>query len=254
MYHLLSVALDGCRGMKSFIRSVMDFVFPRICSVCGSPFDSEEEPGICPHCLSQIKYIESPFCSLCGKPFHSEIITEHLCGDCLTRKRYFSKARSVGYYDGVLRKATHLLKYKLKNHLALSLGHMMVQHVQYCFNDLAYHSIMPVPLHPARLRERGFNQALFLARSVSRTYTIPLDGYTLTRKRWTKPQVGLSERDRKDNVRSAFMIVKRDKVADRNILLVDDVYTSGNTVEECSKTLIQAGANRVDVLTLARVA
>lgn len=254
VYHRLSVTVDGCRDMKSFIQSVMDFVFPRSCFICGSPFDSEKEAGICPHCLSQIKYIKSPFCTRCGKPFHSEIITEHLCGDCLTRKRYFSKARAVGYYDGVIRKATHLLKYKLKNHLALSLGRLMARHVTYLFSGVSYHSIIPVPLHPARLRERGFNQALFLARSISRTYRIPLDGYTLARNRWTKPQVGLSERDRKDNVRGAFGIVRKDKVADGNILLVDDVYTSGNTVDECSKTLIQAGANRVDVLTLARVA
>ncbi|MBW2553815.1 MAG: ComF family protein [Deltaproteobacteria bacterium] len=240
--------------MRALIKSIIDFIFPPICYICGSPFDSEGEMGICPHCLSQIKYIECPFCTLCGKPFYSEVVTDHLCGDCLTRKRYFSKARAVGYYDGVLRKATHLLKYKLKNHLALHLGNIMAQQMQYLLNGIAYHSIIPVPLHPERLRERGFNQALFLARSVSEKHKIPLDGYTLTRNRWTDPQVGLSERDREDNVRGAFLIIERDKVTDRNILLVDDVYTSGNTVEECSKTLIKAGASRVDVLTLARVA
>lgn len=250
----MSVALDVCCGMRSFVKSIINFIFPPICSICGAHVDSEKEIGMCPHCLSKVKYIGYPFCSLCGKPFHSEVITDHLCGDCLTRKRYFSKARAAGYYDGVLRKATHLLKYKLKNHLALSLGHIIVQQVPYLLNAMTYHSIIPVPLHPARLRRRGFNQALFLARSVSKEYKIALDGYTLTRNRWTKPQVGLSERDRKDNVRGAFLILKRDKVMDRNILLVDDVYTSGNTVEECSKTLIKAGANRVDVLTLARVA
>ncbi len=250
----MPVTLDVCCRMRAFIKSVIDFVFPPICYICGSHFDSEGEMGICPHCLSQIKYIECPFCTLCGKPFCSEVVTDHLCGDCLTRKRYFGKARAVGYYDGVLRKATHLLKYKLKNHLALHLGNIMAQQVQYLLNGIAYHSIIPVPLHPERLRKRGFNQSLFLARSVSEKYKIPLDGYTLIRNKWTEPQVGLSERDRKDNVRGAFLIIKRDKVTDRNILLVDDVYTSGNTVEECSKTLIKAGASRVDVLTLARVA
>lgn len=230
----------------------MDFIFPPICSICGAPFDSEEI-GMCPYCLSQIKYIGSPFCSLCGRPFCSEVVTDHLCGDCLTRKRHFNKARAVGYYDGVLRKATHLLKYKLKNHLAFPLGNIMAHRMNYLLNGVEYHSIIPVPLHSARLRERGFNQALFLARSVSKKHKIPLDGYTLARNKWTEPQVGLSERDRKDNVRGAFSILKRDKIKDRNILLVDDVYTSGNTVEECSKSLMKAGAHRVDVLTLARV-
>lgn len=250
----MPVALDECYRMRSFIQSIINFIFPPICSVCGVHVNSEKEIGICPHCLSQIKYIERPFCSLCGKPFYSDVVTDHLCGDCLTRKRYFSKARAVGYYDGVLRKATHLLKYKLKNNLALSLGHIMVQQVQYLLNGMTYHSIVPVPLHPARLRERGFNQALLLARSVSKTYKIPLDTYTLTRNRWTEPQVGLNERERGNNVRGAFSILKRDRFADKDVLLVDDVYTSGNTVEECSNTLMKAGANRVDVLTLARVA
>ena len=250
----MPVALDEHCRMRFLVQSIINFVLPPICSVCGSFFDSGEETGICPHCLSQIKYIEHPFCSLCGKPFYSDVVTDHLCGDCLTQKRYFSKARAVGYYNGVLRKATHLLKYKLKNYLALSLGNIMVQQVPYLLNGMAFHSIIPVPLHTTRLRERGFNQALILARSVSKTYKIPLDAYTLIRNRWTEPQVGLSERERGNNVRGAFSILKKDKIADRNILLVDDVYTSGNTVEECSHMLIKAGANRVDVLTLARVA
>ena len=250
----MPVALDECRCMRSFVKSIVDFIFPCTCSICGSLFDSKEETGVCPHCLLQIKYIEHPFCSLCGKPFYSDVVTDHLCGDCLTGKRYFSKARAVGYYNGVLRKATHLLKYKFKNHLALSLGNIMIQRLQYLLSGMTYHLIIPVPLHPARLRGRGFNQALLLARSVSKTYKIPIDPYTLIRNRWTEPQVGLCERERGNNVRGAFSILKKVSIAGRDILLVDDVYTSGNTVEECSNTLIKAGANRVDVLTLARVA
>jgi len=239
--------------MCSFIKSLIDFIFPPICYICGKPFSSEKEVGMCPHCISQIKYIGSPLCSKCGKPFYSEVLTDHLCGDCLTRRRYFNRARAVGYYDGILIKAVHLLKYKLKNHLAFPLGNLMAHRMESFLTGANYHLIMPVPLHPKRLRKRGFNQALFLARLISRRYKIPLDGYTLTRRKWTKPQVGLSEQDRRDNVKGAFLLLKSDKVLDKNVLLVDDVYTSSNTVEECSKVLIKAGADRVDVLTLARV-
>jgi len=235
------------------LKSIIDFIFPPICSICAKPFSSEKEVMICTHCLSQIKYIRNPLCSKCGKPFYSEVLADHLCGDCLTGKRYFNRARAMGYYDGILRKAIHLLKYKLKNNLAFSLGNLMTDRMQSFLSGATYHLIIPVPLHTKRLRERGFNQALLLARLISKKYKIPLDGCTLIRKRQTKPQVGLSEQDRKDNVKGSFLLLKGDKVLDRDILLVDDVYTSGNTVEECSKVLIKAGAHKVDVLTLARV-
>ena len=235
------------------LKSIIDFIFPPICSICGKPFSAEKEVVICTYCLSQIKYIGNPLCSKCGKPFYSELLADHLCGDCLAGKRYFNRARAMGYYDGILRKAIHLLKYKLKNNLAFSLGNLMADRMQYFLNGVTYHLIIPVPLHTKRLRERGFNQALLLSRLISKKYKIPLDGCTLIRKRQTKPQVGLSEQDRKDNVKGSFLLLKGDKVLDRDILLVDDVYTSGNTVEECSKVLIKAGAHKVDVLTLARV-
>lgn len=235
------------------LKSIIDFIFPPICSICGKPFSSEKEAVICPHCLSRIKYIGSPLCSMCGKPFYSDLLADHLCGDCLTKKRYFTRARAMGYYDGILRKAIHLLKYKLKNNLVFPLGNLMADRMQSFLNGAPYHLIIPVPLHTRRLRERGFNQALSLAHFISKKYKTPLDGCTLTRKRHTKPQVGLSEQDRRDNVRGAFLLLKSDKVVDKDILLVDDVYTSGNTVEECSKVLLKAGAHKVDVLTLARV-
>jgi len=235
------------------LKSVIDFIFPPICSICGKPFSSEKEVVMCTHCLSQIKYIGNPLCSKCGKPFYSEMLADHLCGDCLTGERYFNRARAMGYYDGILRKAIHLLKYKLKNNLAFSLGNLMADRMQSFLNGATYHLIIPVPLHTKRLRERGFNQALLLARLIGKKYKIPLNGCTLIRKRQTKPQVGLSEQDRKDNVKGSFLLLKGDKVLERDILLVDDVYTSGNTVEECSKVLIKAGAHKVDVLTLARV-
>lgn len=255
MYHIFLCPpdLDVCSIMGFLLKSIIDFIFPPICSICGKPYGSELEVGICPHCISQIKYIETPLCSQCGKPFYSEVLADHLCGNCLTKKRYFNRARAMGYYDGILRKSIHLLKYKLRHNLAFPLANLMADRMQYFFKGTTYHLVVPVPLHPRRLRERGFNQALSLARLMSRKYKIPLDSCILVRRRKTKQQVGLSEQDRKDNVKGAFSLLKSDKVVDKNVLLVDDVYTSGNTVEECSKVLVKAGARGVDVLTLARV-
>lgn len=239
--------------MRFIFKTIIDFIFPPTCSVCGEPFNAEKEAVICPHCISQVRYIESPMCSKCGKPFYTEVLKDHYCGECLTKKRYFNRARAMGYYDGVLRNAIRIFKYKLKNNLAFPLIRLMVDRMQSFFEETSYNLIIPVPLHSKRLRERGFNQALSLARLLSKQYEIPLDRYSLTRRRMTEPQVGLSERNRVKNVSGAFSILEKNKVVDKDILLVDDVYTSGNTVDECSKVLIKAGARKVDVLTLARV-
>jgi len=239
--------------MRFIFKTIIDFIFPPTCSVCGEPFNAEKEAVICPHCISQVRYIESPMCSKCGKPFYTEVLKDHYCGECLTKKRYFNRARAMGYYDGVLRNAIRIFKYKLKNNLAFPLIRLMVDRMQSFFEETSYNLIIPVPLHSKRLRERGFNQALSLARLLSKQYEIPLDRYSLTRRRMTEPQVGLSERNRVKNVSGAFSILEKNKVVKKDILLVDDVYTSGNTVDECSKVLIKAGARKVDVLTLARV-
>ena len=130
----------------------------------------------------------------------------------------------------------------------------MAKRMEAFLSDGTYHFIVPVPLHPRRLRKRGFNQALVLGRSVSSTYHIPLDRSNLVRMRWTQSQVGLSKRQRKDNVRDAFAVLDRTRIIKKRILLLDDIYTSGSTVDECSKVLITAGARQVDILTLARAA
>jgi len=238
--------------MGVVINAVIDFMYPPRCSLCG--LHCGDEQGICAECLSQIHYVGRPLCIRCGKPFSHEFATDHFCGECLTRKRYFGRARAVGLYNGIFRKALHRFKYQWKNCLATPLGTLMAKRMEYFFNDVSYNYMVPVPLHPRRLRKRGFNQALVLARILSRTYHIPLDRGNLVRTRWTQSQVGLSERERKDNVRGAFAVLHSARIAKRTILLLDDIYTSGSTVDECSKVLINAGARKVDILTLARAA
>lgn len=242
----------GYRIMKAIVRAVRDGLYPPFCHFCGNYCGGEEENEICSDCLSQIQYIQEPLCERCGKSFTHEFATEYLCGDCLKSNRYFSRARAVGMYNGILRKAVHLFKYQLKNSLARPLGTLMVRRMESVLRDGPYHTIMPVPLHPKRLRSRGFNQALSLARFVSNCYSIPLDRYNLVRTRWTHSQVGLSVRKRRANVRGAFMLLKGADVKRKHILLVDDVYTSGSTVDECSRVLVNGGAQTVQILTLAR--
>jgi len=240
------------KQMGTLLKALLDFIFPPYCLLCGASLNGDET-GMCAHCRAQIRYIESPMCSRCGKPFYSEVVADHLCGECLTRKRYFTIARAMGHYDGMLREAIHLLKYREKQILIAHLGELLIERMSSFLSESNHQVIVAVPLHPKRLRERGFNQALSLAGVVSKHTAIPLERDTLARVRYTAPQVGLSEEERRGNVKGAFALLRADKVRDKTILLVDDVYTSGTTVEECSRALLKGGALRVDVLTLARV-
>jgi len=169
----------------------------------------------------------------------------------------FSSARSIGVYEGALLDAIHRFKYNGKTSLAKPLVTIMDRSItSNKIAGLSVHScdlIVPVPLHKTRLKERGFNQSLLLARELARLYNLSMDYLNLKRIRATDHQVNLKGKDRLINVKGAFAV--EDKVAfkDKKVLLIDDVYTTGATIVECSKVLKRAGAKNVDVLTLARV-
>ena len=129
---------------------------------------------------------------------------------------------------------------------------MMADHAYSGFTIADYSLIVPVPLHPKRLRERGFNQALILAREVSKRFSLPLEFLALERHKFTEPQVHLSKEQRLENVRGAFAVRKNKRIEGQRVILVDDVYTTGSTIKECAGTLMRSGAADVAVLTLAR--
>lgn len=239
-------------SIKECWEAFLDLIFPPKCLVCNVPLEAKDNYQLCPSCLSGITYIKSPLCTLCGIPFKSEDGSNHLCGECLTSKRYFTKARSIGLYERTLLKAIHLFKYNGKIHLASPLSHMLSDSVSQLFDIKSVDLLIPVPLHPKRLKERGFNQALLLARVLKKKYNKDLATRILKRSRWTEPQVNLSGKARRKNVKGSFIISNPMAVKEKNILLLDDVYTTGATINECGRTLLKAGANEVYVLTLAR--
>ena len=236
--------------MAQFFESFLDFLFPSQCLICEKNLIYAQE--ICKSCLSGMDYISPPICLKCGVPFHSETEKDHLCGSCLTSSVYFTTARAVGHYDGMLQEAIHQFKYKGKTLLAKPLGALMGNHNPDAIDFESYDLLVPVPLHLRRLRERGFNQALSLAKCLGEKYRIPIDCMGLKRTRWTEPQINLTRKERQRNVQGVFSIHDKDRFRSRNILLIDDVYTSGSTVNECAKVLMNAGTARVDVFTLCR--
>ena len=237
---------------SSKLKIFFDLIFPPQCMMCGKRIEDGEEDGMCHGCLLQIPYISSPLCHRCGLPFLLETGSNHFCNDCLLSPPLFKTARALGKYEEGLKKVIALFKYEGKFNLGEGLGRLMARIPHTDLTMSSYDLFMPVPLHPKRLRERGFNQAVVLASQLSKRYQIPVDSMNLCRHRPTESQIHLSFNERRTNVKGAFGVNDKGKIKGKNILLIDDVYTSGATVNECAKVLIKAGAETVDVLTLAR--
>jgi len=238
--------------LNRVLKGLADLVFPPRCIACGNLVNGIEANPFCQSCFSHVHFIQSPLCARCGIPFAAEEGRDHLCGDCATSKAHFTVARAVGRYEDVLLDAIHRFKYKGKTHIGEVLGQIMASHDYPSFRIIDYTMIVPVPLHRKRLRERGFNQSVILAREVAKRHSLPMNFAVLKRKTWTEPQVMLGKDARGANVRGAFEVTDNEKMRDEKVLLVDDVYTTGSTVKECARVLKKSGAAEVAVLTLAR--
>jgi ComF family protein len=233
-------------------RALIDFFFPPRCPFCGENREEENPSGICSACWKQIRGVSPPRCPRCGLGFSSDVGEDHLCSDCLQGDGYFGKARALAHYEGLMPEVISRFKYRGESRLAKPLGDLAAGYEDPDFSIRDYQLVIPVPLHPRRLRQRGFNQSLLLARRISRKYSLPLNFTSLRRTRPTVPQTELSAAERRKNIRGAFEVFNTRAVNEKTVLLIDDVFTTGATVEECAKVLTRAGADRVDVLTLAR--
>jgi ComF family protein len=236
----------------------VDWLYPPRCRACGAWICGRDAEFFCDRCWRDVQRVAGPMCDICGRPFPNASGDDHTCAACLDRPPAFTRARAWACYPGdhhaehPLRRVVQKFKYGRKVSLGKPLGRLLAsgcgEFLKECEPDL----ILPVPLHPKRLRWRGFNQSVLLAREVSRATNVPLDPFTLYRSKETLPQTQLSEEERRRNVRAAFSLKTPHTVARRTVLVLDDVYTSGATVNECSRVLKQSGAKAVYVLTLAR--
>ncbi|PIV21433.1 MAG: ComF family protein [Deltaproteobacteria bacterium CG_4_8_14_3_um_filter_45_9] len=233
-----------------FQSTLFQFFLPPQCPCCERLLE-EDQQGFCSNCLSEIRWIEPPFCSICGIPFISKEVESHPCGACVTHRKYFTMARAWGAFEGSLQEAIHRWKYEGKTRLTPFFAEWMVKGLNRYWEPDSLDLLIPVPLYTQRLRERGFNQALLLVKELSRRTGIPYRKTILQKKKPTIPQVNLSGAEREKGLRGAFHIIRNEELLGKSVLLVDDVYTTGATVNECSKVLLRGGAERVDVLTLA---
>lgn len=242
--------------------SLFATLLPSNCRLCSAPLTKISRLPVCPRCLASMHPIAELVCAICGERLSSPYAVsqgEARCGACQRLEPLFAKAVAYGSYEGGLRELIHLLKYEQVRPAANVLGRMLGEVIATLLpraEDLPL--LLPVPLHAAKLRQRGFNQSELIARAALKSpalANVPLQVHvsSLERVRPTESQTGLTRHQRRENIRGAFRVRDAEAVNGRTILLVDDVFTTGTTVSECARVLRKAGAARVCVATVARV-
>jgi ComF family protein len=230
-------------------RQVLDFALPPRCAGCGVVV--EDVHRFCIDCWQQLHFLGDPCCRRCGLPFEYDAGADVECGACLAEPPAYDRLRAAVAYGEIARKVVLKLKYSGRPSVADTLAHFMRRHVE----EDAEALLAPVPLHRWRIWKRGYNQSALIASSLAKRSGLPCDLALVERVKATPPLKGKGRRERNLAVRGAFHVADRAKllIRDRAVLLVDDVYTTGATVNACARVLKRAGAAQVNILCWARV-
>lgn len=221
-------------------------LFPRRCPIC---HEVVEEPGglACDICRTRLVYVKEPFCRKCGKPLYAE--SQEYCQDCSKKKHEFRQGRAPFVYDRILRQSIAKFKYGGRREYAAFYAEEILRR---CAREAVFWKadvLVPVPLYPKRRRKRGYNQAELLAAELSKRSGIPMDKKLLFRVKNTRPQKELSDRDRRENLKNAFT-ARRGTVPYRTAILVDDIYTTGSTMDEAARVLKEKGIQTIYFLCI----
>lgn len=233
------------------LKPLLDLAFPRFCAGCNGRVGNEFQ-YLCWNCMTIIRLIQPPYCLLCGDPAQGDLPDSYFCAACTRKKPYFDCARSAAIYTGLVKEMTLDFKYRGAVWLGPDLGQLMYACLSAHFRVSHIDCVAYVPLHKTRERERTYNQSFLLAAEIARRLNVRVSD-CLARPQATVSQTHLTSSGRADNVRGKFVLKKGLRGPEgQRILLVDDVMTTGATVNECARMLKQAGAQEVLVLTLAR--
>lgn len=250
-------------GFRQILHPLLAVVLPSACALCARELLGSLWGSLCGDCWRSLELWTGALCFRCGLPLTGSVdVPDPLCAACRRDEPHFDMARSYGVYAGVLRGAVLEVKFHQRERLGLRLGELLLESWRALESTAGLPGaplIVPVPLHHSRRRERGYNQADLLARGLVRALKKSIGGSKaafagncLVRKRRTCPQSGLSLHARRENVRAAFAVADSKRVQQRDVILVDDVMTTGATASACAAALKRAGAGRILVLTLAR--
>ena len=223
---------------------LLDLLYPPRCPFCEEALPVGER--VHRTCAEAVPRIRGSRCICCGKPVGEG---ERLCGDCSENRHSFDAGFGAFVYDGTVRDALLALKFRGKKEYADALGQMTAKEAEPFLKKWNVEMLLPVPMHPAKQRKRGFNQAEALAVSIGRCISLPVVRNVLVRTRGTEAMKALEAEDRKRNLRSAFRVNHAEKIRGKNICLIDDIYTTGATADACAEACSAAGASRVVFVT-----
>ncbi len=239
------------------VRQLLDLIFPPACEACGAV----GEAGLCSRCMEGVLPLQEPYCAQCGRPFDPNVArAPQLCASCRSAAPHFDGARAYGLHLGPLREVVISLKFRGRTCVVPFLSRLLAQRwaaegeSSWPLPLSDVDALIPVPLHPERLRWRGFDQATLLTRRLAPAVGKPVWEDCLRRHRPTLPQIGLNPQQRRENVKNAFTVPDAGAVRGTSLLLVDDVYTTGATANDAARALKAAGAGAVYLLTVTRAA
>jgi competence protein ComFC len=236
--------------LRRLLDTLLELFYPSNCVGCGRPQD--RQILLCDRCRETSTRIQAPFCRRCSRPFEGLIIGEFFCPNCEDHTPAFDCAVSNYQAKGVLRELIHRFKYGRQFYLRTVLVEFLIEAMQDTrIREGPAHGLVPVPLHPTRLRERGFNQADALAEILSKRTRVPILR-CMERRRYTNTQTRFDRVERMQNLRNAFALRKSTDVRGKHLLLLDDVVTTGSTLHECALVLRAGGAESVRAITVAR--
>ena len=230
----------------------LNLLYPPVCQLCHERRAEAREGFVCSQCWSHVRFIRAPFCERCGLPFEGNLTTNFVCTNCHDLELYFTSARSAVVAKTVVLEAIHHFKYSNALWFENFLANLLVREAAPMLAQAKWDYIVPVPLHPVKLREREFNQAALLAGHLARATKIPLNEKFLQRVHPTSTQTLLTREERAANMKNAFAVRRGTKLDGKRIVLVDDVFTTGATTNACAQALQVAGAAEVCVWTVAR--
>ena len=236
------------QSKKIFHRGI-EIIYPSTCPICSQVLDKKfnKKNYICEQCSKKLSYIESPRCLKCGKPVDNA--ETEFCYDCSRVKHIYSQGVGVWAYTNEIKNSIYQFKYHNKREYGEFYGYEVKNRYESIIKSWNADVLIPVPLHKSKLRKRGYNQAEIIAKSIGTFLDIPVDSQLLNRKKKTLAQKELNDKERLKNLENAFIIGEK-VVKYKNVIIVDDIYTTGTTIDACSKILIDAGVAKVYYISL----
>ena len=238
---------------NAFLNRLVNFFYPKSCLICRNSLENNAiENLLCLNCWQIINKNTAPCCAICGRQIRDKHLIKRVCLACQRQSFYFDRALSPCVYEGVIREVIHKYKYQGKYYLSSVLEKLLIEFIyQQKISMELFDLVIPIPLHKIKLREREFNQSELLARRIAQEFSLSVSADNLWRKHNRLPQIELMPDQRWKNVKDCFALRYPQQVKDKNILLIDDVLTTGATCSEAAALLKNAGAVSVFVLTVA---